>query len=135
MAEILNPLILWLSLTFNIEIINTPQVMQLPSATLDRMFGSPVYALYDYNKEVIYIQSTIDLTSVWGKSILIHELVHHSQRESGEYLEFDCLVEGEKDAYNIQRRYLQDYEHPASEHPKFSPFNVLMRSLCDNSTM
>ena len=63
-------------------------------------------AIYNHHTDTIYLKA--GLKDMFSKniyeSILVHELVHHMQYESG--AEFNCLGEYEEDAYEIQNKFL-----------------------------
>jgi hypothetical protein len=59
----------------------------------------------------LYIDGTIYLAetcgdSAWCDSVLLHELVHHYQSESG--VDLPCLGEQEREAYQIQEKWLAE---------------------------
>ncbi len=42
-----------------------------------------VYGLYNYQNETIYVIDSINLNTITGKAILLHELVHYLQYQNG----------------------------------------------------
>lgn len=64
--------------------------------------------LYNHKNNTIYLHESVDLTTVFGKSVLLHELVHFNQYAMGEYARAECMQANERLAYQMQNQYLQD---------------------------
>lgn len=133
MEFILGILIEWLALNANIDISNKPAIAIEKPAQLHQKFGGPVHALYDHKKEIIYLADDIDLATLEGASILLHELVHHYQKVSGALDSYSCIRASEKLAYETQRQFL--LANNADLMPELNEFNILMRSMCDDIPM
>lgn len=129
MEILLALLIEWLHLNADMTIEHAPTVEIHSPESLEKKYGAPVYALYAHHEGTIYLADTVDLSTITGASVLIHELVHHYQNISGAMDDYACIRESEKMAYNIQRDYLT--ANKAAVMPELDPFNVLVRSLCD----
>lgn len=85
-----------------------------------------IEAFYDKDNKKILIRDNIDLSSIYGKSVLLHELVHFIQYQNGIDKKVECRSMLERDAYDIQREYLDNYNIPKP----FDEFTILMRSKC-----
>lgn len=70
-------------------------------------------ALYEVETATIYLSDRIDLDTVYGQSVLLHELVHHVQHQM-DLDEIACgysFIEG--DAYAVQVEFLRQHEDQA----------------------
>lgn len=123
-------LIEWLALNANIDISSSPEVVVMSSEALAVKYGAPVHALYSHEEATIYLSSDVDLHSIQGASVLLHELVHHYQNVSGAMDGYSCIRESERLAYQTQRLYLESNHAPLM--PELNNFNIAMRSLCRN---
>lgn len=65
---------------------------------------SDIYALYDGYRQTIALPTSFDIR--FDEHVLVHELVHHLQHMHGR--RFRCQEEREREAYLIQRRYVQE---------------------------
>jgi uncharacterized protein DUF6647 len=68
-----------------------------------------IYGLYNFNEKTIYILETIDLNTEKGKAILLHELVHYIQYQTGMDKTVNCINELEPEAYDIEETYLNHH--------------------------
>lgn len=91
-----------------------PQIHQLPRTQLEARLcrtGCRVKAFY-LKEEGVYIDAELDMEhDLLARSILLHELVHHVQGESGRFGSLpDCYAwyAREREAYQIQNQYLRD---------------------------
>jgi len=57
----------------------------------------------------IELAADLDLTTVFGQSYLLHELVHAAQYASGAQLRALCLARLEAQAYYLQSDFLRDH--------------------------
>lgn len=121
-------LIEWLALNTSMDIKNPPHVVLKDSLELEQMSGFPVHGLYDRESKTIYVSGDVDLSTIQGASVLLHELVHHYQNVSGAMGAYNCSQESEKLAYETQRDYLE--ANKAELMPELNGFNIAMRSLC-----
>ncbi len=128
MELLLGILIEWLSLNASLTIQESPKVVVMSSQALAEKYGAPVHALYGHEQATIYLSDHVDLTTIQGASVLLHELVHHYQNVSGAMDGYSCVRESEKLAYEIQKEYL--VANNAEVMPELGAFNILMRSLC-----
>jgi hypothetical protein len=65
-------------------------------------------ALYDSEEKTVYIQKK-NYSDKTNMSYLIHELIHHYQFESGNNKKVRCINELEKEAYEIQVKFLEQH--------------------------
>jgi|APSaa5957512535_1039671.scaffolds.fasta_scaffold20243_4 hypothetical protein len=68
-----------------------------------------IFGLYNFKEKTIYILETIDLNTEKGKAILLHELVHYIQYQSGKDKLVNCIKELEPKAYEIEEAYLNKH--------------------------
>jgi uncharacterized protein DUF6647 len=66
--------------------------------------GREVVALYDHDKQTIFLPQGWTGGTAAELSILVHELVHHLQTSSGQT--FECPAAREKQAYAAQEQWL-----------------------------
>lgn len=96
-----------------------PAVHVVADAELQQMAcGKPcwVKAFYDPDKGV-FVSKSVDFEhDTYGRSILLHELVHHAQRVSGRFESAASPCERrnaeELEAYEVQNRYLSSRSDP-----------------------
>ncbi|MGH1486639.1 MAG: DUF6647 family protein [Cellvibrionaceae bacterium] len=143
MKEVLLSLVMWISQnsSFVYDGQALPEVKQISNAQLAHiMFAGNVpagydehglVALYQNTEEMIYISDTVDLDTDYGKSVLLHELVHHLQFNAGAHKEVFCLKSLESDAYELQNNYLVSLNYA----PPFDKMNIFFKSFCDNGTL
>lgn len=73
----------------------------------------------------IYLSKDIDLMSYYGRSILLHELVHYVQfTKKTEH--HTCAAKYETTAYNLQNKWLAELDQPAV----MSPEKIKFLSYC-----
>jgi hypothetical protein len=91
-----------------------PQVRSVPLATMQEMICKgpcAVKAFYTPEKGV-FVDEKLDVANdIYSRSILLHELVHHLQHESGKFEALDTpwhrWQAKEVEAYEIQHKYLK----------------------------
>ncbi|MFT5118275.1 MAG: hypothetical protein ACI9NY_001813 [Kiritimatiellia bacterium] len=130
MEILLSLLIEWMSLNTDMSIEEIPNIVIMSPEALDKKYGKPVHALYEHQKSTIFLSHKIDLTTIQGASVLLHELVHHHQNMSGAMDDYNCIQESEKLAYEVQRQYLT--ANSAKLMPELDSFNIMMRSFCED---
>jgi hypothetical protein len=69
----------------------------------------------------------VNLESAYGRSIVVHELIHFLQNVHQHHVQVNCGNALEKDAYFIQADYMRAHQLV----PPFTEFTVRMRSLCE----
>lgn len=97
----------------------------ISAADLDAV-REDVAAIYHPGHNTIYLRENIDLSTDYGKSALVHELIHFIQYQNGQHHSVPCIAALEREAYKIQRIYME--QHGVA--PDFDKFTVAMRSLC-----
>ena len=87
-----------------------------------------VHALYDSVSETIYLPADWEAASPADVSILVHELVHHLQEQSG--ATFACPQERERLAYKAQAQWLKQMDETMESAFNLDPMTILVRSNC-----
>lgn len=128
MEILLSILIEWLALNTDIKVEEHPEVVFMAREELHKSYGSPVHALYMSSAKTVYLADDVRIETLEGASILLHELVHHYQNESGAMDGYSCVSESEKLAYEVQKQYLLANKAPVMA--ELSDFNIVMRSVC-----
>lgn len=85
-------------------------------------------AVYASDNNTIFLGEKIDPKSTYGRSVLIHELIHFLQNKHQMHDKVACANALEKDAYLIQ----SDYMVQNKIIPPFNKFTIMMRSLCED---
>lgn len=73
-----------------------------------------IFGLYNFNEKAVYLLDTIDLDTDHGKGILLHELVHYLQYQTGEDNNVQCKNELESLAYALEAKFLESHDHKHS---------------------
>lgn len=82
--------------------------------------------LYDHKRNRIYVLRDLQLDSPYGKSVLVHELVHYMQYNAGLQDKVMCRRQLEELAYITQETFLLQHNQAVP----FSTLDVFYRSLC-----
>ncbi len=85
-----------------------------------------VYGLYNFKNETVYLLDEINLSTIRGRAVLVHELVHYAQYRDGVNNRVRCVNELETLAYELEARYLKQH----SMEPEFSAKDVHQLSAC-----
>jgi len=89
-----------------------PEVVFLPRAVLEREACGGSCEIYGWypNGKVIYLEDRLDpLNNPMARAVLVHELVHYLQQESGAYgRPANCLdwLARERQAFDVQFRWM-----------------------------
>ena len=89
-----------------------PEFVFLPPQTIRSAFSRKGMGYSDQTSSVraVQVKNTIYLPDTFqlGRDdfILLHELVHHMQEETG--AKFGCLAEREREAYKLQARFVSE---------------------------
>jgi hypothetical protein len=67
-----------------------------------------VLAIYDHTNKTIYLPTYFDKDNMAHRAILLHELVHHLQYQSGYNKKVQCLPLLEKQAYDLMDIWLEE---------------------------
>ena len=70
-----------------------------------------IYGLYNYKTGQLLLLESINLHKQVGEGILLHELVHFFQYETGLSQEAHCIQELEPLAYRTESKFLEKYDH------------------------
>jgi hypothetical protein len=70
-----------------------------------------IFGLYNFNEGAVYLLDSIDLDTDEGKGILLHELVHFLQYQSGMDDNVKCKNELESLAYVLEAKFLEAHDH------------------------
>lgn len=84
---------------------NHPGYSGLKETHVDKFFG-----LYDAHTKTIYLSDTFNPDKYQDREKLLHELVHHVQRETR--ASFECDRHREKEAYILGGQYLWEKMRP-----------------------
>lgn len=87
---------------------------------------SDLLGIYDNEREIIYLNDVEDYTTLFGLSVLLHELVHWVQYHHGMHEKVECNRQLEPAAYWLQHKWLLDMGVPN----KYDHWHVHMASLC-----
>lgn len=85
-----------------------------------------VYGLYNFKNETVYLLDEINLSTIRGRAVLVHELVHYAQYRDGVNNRVRCVNELETLAYELEARYLKQH----SMEPEFTAKDVHQLSAC-----
>jgi hypothetical protein len=85
-----------------------------------------IAGLYHFEDGTIYLAHDVDLATIEGKAVLVHELVHYLQYRHGLDRSVPCMVALERDAYAAQRKYLVEH----GKTPDFNELHVALASTC-----
>lgn len=116
MKEILTALMIWLGANTTLDTNHDiPTVLFLSQDEMESMFYKgedpmphTLHGLYDSESDTIILPDTWDRRKPWDLAVLLHEMVHYLQDQND--LHFSCTAEMERDAWPIQKRYLEE-EH------------------------
>ncbi len=70
-----------------------------------------IFGLYNFNEKAVYLLDSIDLETDEGKGILLHELVHYLQYQTGLDDNVKCKNELESLAYVLEAKFLESHDH------------------------
>lgn len=149
METLLASIALWLSTEFGLPAAHDyPRVELVSAARMDALqrggasAGSEagprqsarkastrsVEALYDDASRTIYLSETWTPKTSANVSVLVHEMVHHLQRQSA--LKFECSQAREQLAYAAQDRWLEQHGSSLAGAFKVDPVTLLVRTKC-----
>lgn len=74
-----------------------------------------VAALYDHKPRLMYLSEGFDPEDPRNKATLVHELTHHLQGLAGKFVKDACIGPLEREAYNIENRWLASQHFPVPE--------------------
>ena len=109
--------------SFDYDIDNIPEIKKVsPKQIAEVAFGGElpkavdpeslqIFGLYNFNDGSVYILDSIDLETDEGKGILLHELVHYLQYQTGVDQDAKCKNELESLAYVLEAKFLESHNH------------------------
>ncbi|RWN02221.1 MAG: hypothetical protein EOR84_05140 [Mesorhizobium sp.] len=137
MDELVNIIVLWLTVTFGLpESPQHPRIQHLSPTQMAAIRYGPgrtdhseqVVALYHDDTRTIVLRPDWNAGSAADVSALVHELVHHLQNfESKTYA---CPEEREALAYDAQRRWLAFFGEDLESAFGIDPMTLLVRTTC-----
>ena len=112
MKELMVSLLLWIGAnsTLPVEGVPLPEIEFLSSEELYTLYtiedacDTNYRALYDMNHTIIYLLDDWNKSNLIDRSFLLHELVHHVQKEEG----YESRGMREEESYQLQFSYLQE---------------------------
>ncbi len=123
--ELVSGLLGWINnhSSFKYDIEKIPDVKKVSSLEIAKVaFGGKlpkavnpdnlqIFGLYNFNEEAVYLLDSIDLDTDEGKGILLHELVHYLQYQTGMDDNVNCKNELESLAYVLEAKFLESHDH------------------------
>ena len=150
MTEIITALMLYISSITgwpippppNIQFINSSQQFfmiangcyEFPNIKVCETYDSRddrIVALYNNITKTVMLNKDFWWFSTRDQSILLHELVHHMQYNSN-YIKYKNMCRGtiEKEAYEIQRKWLAKYKRELFEVMNMNDLHYLIITTC-----
>jgi hypothetical protein len=109
--------------SFEFDLDNIPNIKKVTSTQIAEVaFGGElpeavdpdslqIFGLYNFNDGSVYLLDSIDLESDEGKGILLHELVHYLQYQTGVDKDAKCMNELESLAYVLEAKFHESNDH------------------------
>ena len=104
--------IAWIVSQTGLAVPDSPPIHFATAAEMAARYGAPesngleFQALYSREENAIYLPNDWNIDNLRNKSALLHELVHHVQRESN--VEAPCVAALERQAYDLQVKWLRE---------------------------
>lgn len=107
-------LVRWIASKSNypVTLRQMPEFVFLPPQTIRQVFSRSALGYSDQSSSIraVQVKGTIYLPDTFKLAqddyMLMHELVHHIQDESGQ--KFGCLAEREREAYSLQMQFVEE---------------------------
>ena len=147
MDALLTTIVLWLSVNYNLPAVyEHPRVEFAPPQEIvaKRYAGllaradiqadiasngpSPLIAIYDFERRVVYLPQGWTGTSPAESSVLVHEMVHHLQNVGA--MHFNCPEEREHMAYDAQEKWLGLMGRSLETDFQLDRFTLLVKTRC-----
>ena len=90
--------------------------------------GDVIISLYDTSSGTILLSNAWKGTKAAAYSVVVHEMVHHLQRENGK--RYGCVQEQEEQAFAAQDAWLAEHGSSLEKEFGIDPFTRLVASLC-----
>jgi Domain of unknown function (DUF6647) len=105
----------WIASTTGWKEFPVPLIKRTSEQEMSKLFfgfseginGVRPLALYAKEQHVLYLARDIDLNTLLGRSILVHELVQHLQNMND--VHFECPEAAEAQAYQLQGEWLHEH--------------------------
>lgn len=121
MKELIVSLLIFISQNSNLQYDGTPHISVIPvdSVTMTMIAHNgqlprgrdhrddSIVGLFHQDSQTVYLSEKLDLDSVYGRSVLVHELVHYLQHQNGLYASAICIQSLERLAYEMTNKYLE----------------------------
>jgi hypothetical protein len=137
MNELLFAISIWLSAHYGlpemeaiprVRFLEPRQVAAVRYGRADAVDTDEVVAVYEPLMRTIVLSDRWRADNVADLSVLVHELVHHLQRETGAV--HRCQEEGEALAFEAQERWLGQFGTSLEEAFGIDAFTLKMRTSC-----
>lgn len=123
--ELAAGLIAWINnhSSFNYDVNDIPPIKKVSAREIAEVaFGGAlpkavnpknlqIFGLYNFNEKAVYLLDSIDIATNEGKGILLHELVHYLQYQTGIDGNAKCKNELESLAYVLEAKFLESKNH------------------------
>ena len=151
MEALLTAIVLWLSANFGLPSTfehptikflsasemkaarsDTPPIQPLGKAS-NNAFSKPedirtLVAFYDGDRKIIYLSNEWTGQTAADTSVIVHEMVHHLQREGG--LQYECPSAREKIALEAQDKWLKLFGHSLEGDFHIDRLTMLVTTSC-----
>lgn len=137
MNELIATISLWLSTMYGLPAMETPprvrllephQIAALRYGRSDAPGADDVVAVYEPMTRTIVLPDGWRADDVADLSVLVHEIVHHLQRQVG--AKHSCPEEGEALAFEAQERWLGQFGTSLEAEFEIDAFTLAMRTVC-----
>jgi hypothetical protein len=104
--------IAWIVAQTGLAVPERPVIHFVTPAEMADRFGAPdsngleFQALYNREERTIYLPNDWHVEDLRNRSALVHELVHHVQRQNG--VQAPCVAALERQAYDLQVKWLRE---------------------------
>ena len=142
MEALLAAIVVWLSANFPIPTnFNHPRIEYVPQAKMVEMRVHAMHgvtksageipnvvAIYDDERQTIFLPEGWSATTPAQLSLLVHEMVHHLQNLSGQ--KFECPAAREKLAYLAQDLWLKQFGRSLESDFEVDKLTIIIKSAC-----
>ena len=137
MKELIASLLLWIGAetNYNVDLVH-PEIKMMTQLELEHKFyghdktpSGTLYAFYDPEHDVIYLNVEFDRFNAFDKGVLLHELLHYVQ-DKNEIVgkKFQCMRETELEVYPLQKKYLLEVHGVVFD---YDELYVKLQSTCN----
>ena len=136
-TEMIMAMYLWIAPNMNVTVEQLEHMPQPKIEIVSQEFilekATPgAIAFYDEKKEKdkIYISEKVDFSTNYGKSVLLHELIHYVQFTLETEYHHECDQKYERTAYTLQNKWMAEH----GENEVMSEQNIKFLSFCFRHT-